>query len=91
MKKLINQYNITREATEEVTMEDMKAINRATEITEARVIRELTDNRGMILHNRWDNMASRCLVNMATAIMVIMVMDNMVNMVDMDSMVIMDK
>ena len=72
---------------EEVTMEDMEAINRATEITEARA----TGSRGMGLLNRWDNMASRCLVNMATAIMVIMVMDNMVNMVDMDTMVIMDK
>ena len=69
---------------EEVTMEDMEAINRATEITEARA----TGSRGMGLLNRWDNMASRCLVNMATAIMV---MDNMVNMVTVDSMVIMDK
>ena len=62
---------------EEVTMEDMEAINLATEIT------ELTDNRGMILHNRWDNMANRCL-DMDTMI-------NMINMVTVDNMVIMDK
>ena len=65
---------------EEVTMEDMEAINLVTEITEARAIRELTDNRGMILHNRWDNMANRCLD-----------MDTMINMVTVDNMVIMDK
>ena len=64
-------------------MEVTEAINRATEITEARVIRELTDNRGMILHNRWDNMANRCL-DMDTMI-------NLVNMVTVDNMVIMDK
>ena len=68
---------------EEVTMEVMEAINRATEITEARAIRELTDNRGMISHNRWDNMANRCL-DMDTRI-------NMAIMVNMDNMVIMDK
>ena len=67
-------------------MEVMEAINRATEITEARAIRELTDNRGMISHNRWDNMANRCL-DMDTMInMVIMAI-----MVNMDNMVIMDK
>ena len=69
-------------------MEDMEAINRATEITEARA----TGSRGMGLLNRWDNMASRCLVNMATAIMINMVnMVNMFNMVTVDNMVIMDK
>ena len=65
---------------EEVTMEDMEAINRATEFTEA------TDNRGMILHNRWDNMANRCL-DMDTMINMV----NLVNMVTVDNMVIMDK
>ena len=69
-------------------MEVTEAINRATEITEAKAIRELTDNRGMdmILHNRWDNMANRCL-DMDTMINMV----NMVNMVTVDNMVIMDK
>ena len=69
-------------------MEDMEAINRATEITEARAIRDLMDNRGMdmILHNRWDNMANRCL-DMDTMINMV----NLVNMVTVDNMVIMDK
>ena len=65
---------------EEVTMEVMEAINLVTEITEARAIRELTGNRGMISHNRWDNMANRCLD-----------MDTMINMVNMVIMDIMDK
>ena len=71
-------------------MEDMEAINRATEITGARAtaIRDLMDNRGMdmILHNRWDNMANRCL-DMDTMINMV----NLVNMVTVDNMVIMDK
>ena len=71
---------------EEVTMEVMEAISRATEITEARAIRELTDNRGMISHNRWDNMVNRCL-DMDTRINMV----NMAIMVNMDNMVIMDK
>ena len=73
-------------------MEDMEAINRAMETTEAKAIRDLTDNRGMILHNRWDNMANRCL-DMDTMInMVNMVnMVNMAIMVTVDNMVIMDK
>ena len=67
-------------------MEVTEAINRGTEITEAKAIRDLMDNRGMILHNRWDNMANRCL-DMDTMINMV----NLVNMVTVDNMVIMDK